>query len=85
MNAEVWTRANLVEGKMVISPPRFLFGTDIDSRNKLKRGVYRDEIVEGRFLNSGDKGTWNAVISRMIVRRSSTRRSGIHCAWMGVT
>jgi len=63
---EVWGRANMIEGKMVLSPPRFLFGTDIAARNKLQRAVYRDEIVQGRFLNDSDRGTDNVVISRVI-------------------
>lgn len=63
---EIWGRANLIEGKMVLSPPRFLFGTDIPARNRLQRAVYRDEIVEGRFLNETDRGTDNIVVSRLI-------------------
>ncbi len=66
VNAEVWQRANVVEGKTVISPPRFLFGTDIRSRNRLTHAVYRDAIVEGRFLDESDIGVTNCVISRQI-------------------
>ncbi len=66
VNAEAWSRAQMIEGKQVFSPPRFLFGTDIASRGNLRRGVYRDEIVEGRFLELSDRGTLNTVISRRI-------------------
>jgi putative ABC transport system permease protein len=66
VSPEVWSRANVIEGKAIISPPRFLFGTDIASRLKLKQGVYRDDMVAGRFLRASDRGTLNAVISRPI-------------------
>ncbi len=66
VNAEVWARAQIIEGKQVFSPPRFLFGTDIPSRIKLKHGVYRDALEEGRFLQPSDSGTLNTVISRRI-------------------
>ena len=29
VNFEVWSRVNLINGKGIVSPPRFLFGTDI--------------------------------------------------------
>ena len=63
---EVWARAQLVEGKPTFSPPRFLFGTDIDATLKLKQAVYRDDLVAGRFLTLDDLGTMNCVISRTI-------------------
>jgi len=66
VNSEVWQRVNVVDEKVIISPPRFLFGTEIESRLKLKHGIYRDEMIEGRFLNLADRGTYNAVISRQI-------------------
>ena len=63
---EVWARAQLVEGKPTFSPPRFLFGTDIDATLKLKQAVYRDDLVSGRFLTNEDVGTMNCVVSRTI-------------------
>ncbi|MFN0196876.1 MAG: ABC transporter permease [Planctomycetaceae bacterium] len=66
VNAELWQRANVVEGKMVVSPPRFLFGTDIPSRRELSHCVYRTAMVEGRFLEESDRGLPNIVISRAI-------------------
>ena len=63
---EVWARAQLVEGKPTFSPPRFLFGTDIDATLKLKLAVYRDDITSGRFLTRDDVGTMNCVVSRTI-------------------
>ena len=63
---EVWARAQLVDGKPTFSPPRFLFGTDIEATLKLKLAVYRDDIVSGRFLNLEDVGTMNCVVSRTI-------------------
>jgi putative ABC transport system permease protein len=66
VSPEIWTRANVIDGKMITSPPRFLFGADIPSRLALKMGVYRNDIVAGRFLTESDRGTLNTVISRPI-------------------
>lgn len=63
---EVWMRANVIEGKPVMAPPRFLFGVDIPSRLKLKKGVYTESMVEGRFLAPDDKAQRKVVISRQI-------------------
>lgn len=63
---EVWTRVNVIDEKMIISPPRFLFGADIASRLELKQGIYRDDVVEGRFLTLEDRGTRNCIVSRQI-------------------
>ena len=63
---EVWARAQLVEGKPTFSPPRFLFGTDIENTLRLKQAVYRDDLVSGRFLSVDDIGTLNCVVSRTI-------------------
>ncbi|MEX1229884.1 MAG: ABC transporter permease [Planctomycetaceae bacterium] len=66
VNAELWQRANVVEGKMVVSPPRFLFGTDIITRKQLQHCVYQTAMVEGRFLEESDRNLPNVVISRAI-------------------
>ncbi len=63
---EVWVRAQLVEGKPTFSPPRFLFGTDIERTLALKEAVYRDDILTGRFLNLEDRGTFHCVVSQSI-------------------
>ncbi|HBL43989.1 ABC transporter permease [Gimesia sp.] len=69
VNPEIWSRVNLIEGKPVISPPRFLFGTDLPTRLELKHGIYREAIYEGRFLTLEDRGTLNTVISRQIAEQ----------------
>jgi putative ABC transport system permease protein len=66
VNAEIWQRANVIDGKTIFSPPRFLFGTDIETRIQLQHAVYREDIEQGRFLSLQDKGTSNTVISRQI-------------------
>ncbi len=66
---EVWARVNVIENERIISPPRFLFGADIESRLQLKEAVYRDSIVAGRFLDLSDRGTLHAVISQPIAER----------------
>ncbi|MBS0201835.1 MAG: ABC transporter permease [Planctomycetes bacterium] len=63
---EVWARAQLVDGKPTFSPPRLLFGTDIEPTLALKKAVYRDDIVAGRFLEMQDIGKMSCVISQSI-------------------
>lgn len=63
---EVWMRANIIEDKPVMAPPRFLFGVDIPSRIKLRKGVYTESMIEGRFLKPDDVGQRKVVISRQI-------------------
>lgn len=63
---EVWMRANIIEDKPVMAPPRFLFGVDIPSRIKLRKGVYTESMIEGRFLKPDDVGERKVVISRQI-------------------
>jgi putative ABC transport system permease protein len=66
VNREIWSRANVIDGKMIFSPPRFLFGTDIETRLQLKHGVYAEELIAGRFLTLDDRGTYNTVVSKQI-------------------
>jgi len=66
VSPEVWARVNVIDEKMIISPPRFLFGADIPSRLAMKQGIYREDLIAGRFLQPSDKGTNNAVVSRQI-------------------
>ena len=66
VSSEIWQRANVINGKLIISPPRMLFGTHIPSRVRIGHGVYTDDIVAGRFLTADDEGTLNTVISQQI-------------------
>lgn len=66
VNEEVWQRANTINGRMIISPPRFLFGTSLETRLQLEFDPYQQDLVQGRFLSLEDQGTRNAVISRRI-------------------
>ena len=70
VRSEVWARAQLVDGKPTFSPPRLMFGTDIEKTLALKKAVYRDDLVAGRFLELRDKGTLNCVISQSIADAS---------------
>lgn len=63
---EIWVRVNVLEGKMIINPPRFLLGVDIELWNALSHALYRDDLVEGRFLTSEDIGTRNVVLAKLI-------------------
>ena len=66
VSPEIWFRVNVIDGIMAISPPRFLFGVDIPTWNELDSALYRDDMVEGRFLDEDDIGTNHAVVSRSI-------------------
>ena len=66
VNPEVMSRVNVIEGKTIVSPPRFFLGTDIPSRLRLRHGVYNEHLVAGRFLRPDDAGTRNCVVSREI-------------------
>ena len=68
VNPEVWKRVNAMDGKMIVSPPRVLFGTKIETRIQLETDPYRDDLVDGRFLEMSDRGTWNVVISQPIAK-----------------
>ncbi|MDZ4688621.1 MAG: ABC transporter permease, partial [Planctomycetaceae bacterium] len=63
---EFWSRAQLIEGKPTFSPPRFLFGADVERAGRLKIAVYRDDLVAGRFFTAADQGEPVCVISRLI-------------------
>lgn len=66
VNPEVLVRANVIDGRTIISPPRFLLGTDIASRLRLRHGIYNECLEAGRFLLPEDAGTMNCVVSRQI-------------------
>lgn len=66
VSAEIWVRVNVINGKNIVSPPRFLFGADISAHQKMNQCVYRNEIVEGRYLNESDRGLARTVVSRQI-------------------
>ena len=66
VSAEVWTLANVINGRTIVSRPRLLFGADIDAHQKLKFSVYGSAVIEGRYLDLSDKGTSHAVVSRQI-------------------
>src|SRR4029077_13967199 len=66
VHPEVWSRAHIIEGKPCISPPRFLFGSDLDQAPKLRYSVFREGLKEGRALAAADRGSMNTVVSRAI-------------------
>src|SRR5262249_55022712 len=72
VHPEVWTRAHMIEGKPSISPPRFLFGSDLDQAAKLRYSVYREGLKQGRSLTPDDRGTKRTVISRAIAGQFQT-------------
>ena len=77
---ELWKIAPSVEGKGIINSLRagkgivgaldqpVVQGEDIPSHALLKSAVFPKAMKEGRFLNLGDRGKPNVVISRKIAR-----------------
>jgi len=66
VDPEIVSRANIIDGKTIISPPRFVAGTSIDASIKMKHSVYRNSLVAGRFLEDEDRGKSHCVISKSI-------------------
>lgn len=66
VTSEIWQRINVINGKMIVSPPRFWFGIDIEQMLRLREDIYGKNIVEGRHLQLQDRGTNNCLISKQI-------------------
>lgn len=66
VDAEVFCRVNQLDGKIIINPPRFAVGLDIPARLNLKRSIYRENLVSGRFLNETDVRSNNCMVSQEI-------------------
>ena len=60
---DVWNRVNVIDGKTIVSPPRFLLGTSIVARSRLRNGVYREALKAGRFLDATDVGTTRVYVA----------------------
>ncbi|NNJ24012.1 ABC transporter permease [Alienimonas chondri] len=86
---DVWNRANVIEGKTVVSPPRFLLGTSILERARLRNGVYREALKQGRFLDETDLGTTNVYAAVSILEEhekqvgDSLTIDGVECKVVG--
>lgn len=72
INAEIWGRANQIDGEPVRIPPRVVFGTELE-RIETKHGPYTESIIAGRFLKSGDRGTARAVVSKQIAEEADKK------------
>ncbi|MBX3442406.1 MAG: ABC transporter permease [Planctomyces sp.] len=71
VNPEILTRVNVIEGKPVLSPPRFLLGFDIPSRMRMRSTVFGECLVAGRFLAVEDEQTLNCLVSRRIAETAN--------------
>ncbi|QDT32749.1 ABC transporter permease [Thalassoglobus polymorphus] len=74
VDPEVFCRVNQLDTKMVINPPRFAVGMEIQSRLKLKRSIYRENLVEGRFFEMADRSTNHCLVSSEI---STSSQKGV--------
>lgn len=75
VDAEVFCRVNQLDGRIIINPPRFAVGLDIPARLNLKRSIYRENLVSGRFLNQTDVLSNNCMVSQEI---ASSVKKGIN-------
>ena len=66
VSPEIWVRANVINGKSIITPPRVILGAESGVQSKVKKHLYRAAIEEGRYLEPADAGSNKAVISRQI-------------------
>ena len=66
VSAELWLRVNIINKKTIVSPPRFLFGADLDAHAKLKYSVYGSAIKEGRYLSLDDRRQPRCIVSKQI-------------------
>lgn len=73
VSPEIWQRINVINGKLIVSPPRFLSGIDLETRDRLDYDIYAATIQEGRFLEEEDIGSTNAVISQPIADEFDAR------------
>lgn len=73
VSSEIWQRINVINGKLIVSPPRFICGADLETRSELDYDIYAATIKEGRFLEEDDIGTSNAVISQPIADEFDAR------------
>lgn len=66
VESQVFCRVNQLEKKLILNPPRFAVGIDIEARMQLKRSVYAESLVAGRFLDQQDQLQNRCVVSREI-------------------
>ncbi|NOX55840.1 MAG: ABC transporter permease, partial [Planctomycetes bacterium] len=69
VSPEIWTRANLIDGRPVLIPPRLVLGVDLAALASLRHEVFRESIRQGRALTAADRGTNRTVISRQIAEQ----------------
>ncbi len=66
VTSEIWQRINVINQKMILSPPRFWYGMDLENAARLKEDIYKKNIKKGRALVLTDRGTRNCLISQQI-------------------
>lgn len=64
VDSQIWERVNVIDGRVILSPPRFVLGVDLPQRLQLDVDLYREALTAGRFLTLADRGTLNCVISQ---------------------
>jgi len=73
VDSEIVQRLNMMEGKALIAPPRFVVGLDLRVRTQMARDVYRENISEGRYFQAADADTSRCLISQQIADETGRR------------
>lgn len=68
VDSQVMSRVNVIDGKTIISPPRFLAGSDLQVSLDVESSVYRRNMVAGRFFTHDDVGRFTCIISENIAK-----------------
>jgi len=66
VDSEIVQRLNMMEGKALIAPPRFVVGLDLSVRTQMARDVYRENVSAGRYFQAADADTSRCLISQQI-------------------
>lgn len=66
VDPEVVCRVNQLDGRAVINPPRLAVGMSVSARERLKRSVYRDNLLEGRYFRADDDQQFRCLLSREV-------------------
>lgn len=66
VDPQIVSRINVINRKTIISPPRFVVGMDIETRSRLVRDIYRENMIAGRMLTLEDTDSNHCLVSRQI-------------------
>ncbi|TWT51589.1 Macrolide export ATP-binding/permease protein MacB [Thalassoglobus neptunius] len=66
VDSQAYFRVNQLDGEVIINPPRLGVGIDIEPNLRLERGAYRENLIDGRFLDLTDIAKNRCLISQEV-------------------